>query len=68
MPVSGKAYTFKNVGMNSAQSLCIDLTAEQMIATSPTIGVNNNTEVTDLTNEAASNRKGFAGGMWDNME
>lgn len=49
------------------KSLCIDLTAEQMIATSPTIGVNN-TEVTDLTNEAASNRKGFAGGMWDNME
>ena len=37
MPVSGKAYTFKNVGMNSAKSLCIDLTAEQMIATSPTI-------------------------------
>ena len=50
------------------QSLCIDLTTEQMIATSPTLKVDNNTEVTDLTNEAASNRKGFAGGMWDNME
>ena len=50
------------------KSLCIDLTTEQMIATSPTLKVDNDTEVTDLTNEAASNRKGFAGGMWDNME
>ena len=25
-------------------------------------------EVTDPGTEAASNRKGFAGGMWDNME
>ena len=50
------------------KSLCIDLTAEQMIATSPTIGVNNDTEVTDLTNEAASNRQGFAEGTWDNIE
>ena len=50
------------------KSLCIDLTAEQMIATSPTLKVDNDTEVTNLTNEAASNRKGFAGGMWDNME
>ncbi len=50
------------------QSLCIDLTTEQMIATSPTLKVDNDTEVTNLTNEAASNRKGFAGGMWDNME
>ena len=50
------------------KSLCIDLTTEQMIATSPTLKVDNDTEVTNLTNEAASNRKGFAGGMWDNME
>ena len=50
------------------KSLCIDLTTEQMIATSPTLKVDNDTEVTDLTNQAASNRKGFAGGMWDNME
>ena len=50
------------------KSLCIDLTTEQMIATSPTLKVDNGTEVTDLTNQAASNRKGFAGGMWDNME
>ncbi|MGN1354471.1 MAG: hypothetical protein ACI4V2_06125 [Alloprevotella sp.] len=50
------------------KSLCIDLTTEQMIATSPSLSVNNDTEVTDLTNQAASNRKGFAGGMWDNME
>ena len=50
------------------KSLCIDLTTEQMIATSPTLKVDNDTEVTDLTHEAASNRKGFAGGMWDNME
>lgn len=50
------------------KSLCIDLTTEQMIATSPTIEVNSGTEVTDLENQAASNRKGFAGGMWDNME
>ena len=50
------------------KSLCIDLTAEQMIATSPTLKVDNGTEVTDLENQAASNRKGFAGGMWDNME
>ena len=50
------------------KSLCIDLMTEQMIATSPTLKVDNDTEVTDLTHEAASNRKGFAGGMWDNME
>ena len=50
------------------KSLCIDLTTEQMIATSPTLKVDNDTEVIDLTNQAASNRKGFAGGMWDNME
>ena len=50
------------------QSLCIDLTTEQMIATSPTLKVDNGTEVTDLETQAASNRKGFAGGMWDNME
>ncbi|MGN1355033.1 MAG: hypothetical protein ACI4V2_08995 [Alloprevotella sp.] len=50
------------------QSLCINLTTEQMIAASPSLKVDDGTTVTDLENEAASNRKGFAGGMWDNME
>ena len=44
--------------------------SENLIATSPTIGVKNDPEdwVTDLDNDAASNRRGFGGGPWDNME
>ena len=52
------------------KSLCINLMSENLIATSPTIGVKNNHNewVTDLENDAASNRRGFGGGPWDNME
>ena len=52
------------------KSLCINLMSENLIATSPTIGVKNNPDewVTDLENDATSNRRGFGGGPWDNME
>lgn len=52
------------------KSLCINLMSENLIATSPTIDVKNKPEdrVTDLDKDAASNRRGFGGGPWDNME
>lgn len=40
---------------------------EHFVANSPTLGINQE-EVTDLENDAATNRKGFAGGMWDDMQ
>ena len=40
---------------------------EHFVANSPTLDINSE-EVTDLENDAATNRKGFAGGMWDDMQ
>lgn len=49
------------------QSICYIMKMEHFVAASPTLNINNSEEVTDLENEAATNRKGFAGDMWDDM-
>ena len=49
------------------QSICYIMKMEHFVATSPTLDINQE-EVTDLENDAATNRKGFAGGMWDDMQ
>lgn len=52
------------------QSLSFIMKLEQIVASSPTLDVKSGTdnEVTDLENDAATNRKGFAGDMWDYMK
>ena len=57
----------KNKTYIQPQSICYIMKMEHVIAASPTLGVNSE-EVTNLEEDAATNRKGFAGGMWDNMQ
>ena len=57
----------KNKTYIQPQSICYITKMEHFVANSPTLGINQE-EVTDLENDAATNRKGFAGGMWDDMQ
>ena len=57
----------KNKTYMQPQSICYIMKMEHFVATSPTLDINQE-EVTDLENDAATNRKGFAGGMWDDMQ
>ena len=57
----------KNKTYIQPQSICYIMKMEHVIAASPTLDINQE-EVTDLENDAATNRKGFAGGMWDDMQ
>ena len=57
----------KNKTYIQPQSICYIMNMEHFVANSPTLGINQE-EVTDLENDAATNRKGFAGGMWDYMQ
>ncbi len=57
----------KNKTYIQPQSICYIMKMEHFVATSPTLDINQE-EVTDLENDAATNRKGFAGGMWDDMQ
>ena len=57
----------KNKTYIQHQSICYIMKMEHFVATSPTLDINQE-EVTDLENDAATNRKGFAGGMWDDMQ
>ena len=57
----------KNKTYIQPQSICYIMKMEHFVATSPTLDINQE-EVTDLKNDAATNRKGFAGGMWDDMQ
>lgn len=57
----------KNKTYIQPQSICYIMKMEHFVANSPTLDINQE-EVTDLENDAATNRKGFAGGMWDDMQ
>ena len=57
----------KNKTYIQPQSICYIMNMEHFVANSPTLDINSE-EVTDLENDAATNRKGFAGGMWDDMQ
>ena len=57
----------KNKTYIQPQSICYIMKMEHFVATSPTLDINQE-EVTDLENDAATNRKGFARGMWDDMQ
>ena len=50
------------------QSHIVNLEVENALMGTSNVKVVSENEVTDPGTEAASNRKGFAGGMWDNME
>ena len=50
------------------QSHIVNLEVENALMGTSNFKVVSGEEVTDPGAEAASNRKGFAGGMWDNME
>ena len=50
------------------QSHIVNLEVENALMGTSNLHVVSGDEVTDPGTEAASNRKGFAGGMWDNME
>ena len=58
----------KNKTYIQPQSICYIMNMEHVIAASPTLDIKDSEEVTDVENDAATNRKGFAGGMWDDMQ
>ena len=50
------------------QSHIVNLEVENALMGTSNLNVVSGEKVSDPGTEAASNRKGFAGGMWDNME
>ena len=50
------------------QSHIVNLEVENALMGTSNVKVVSGEEVSDPGTEAAYNRKGFAGGMWDNME